>query len=53
MFSSIFFYLFYKKFEDMVIAMINLNMSYQKIKAIWYSEIRNTPRKRVIATKKA
>jgi len=42
----------YQAFEDMVIAMIGLNMSYQEIKAIAFRNKKNTPRKRVIATKK-
>lgn len=43
----------YQAFEDMVIAMIGLNMSYQEIKAVAFRNKKNTPRKRVIATKKA
>lgn len=43
----------YQAFEDMVIAMIGLNMSYQEIKTIAFRNKKNTPRKRVIATKKA
>ena len=43
----------YQAFEDMVIAMIGLNMSYQEIKAMAFRNKKNTPKKRVIATKKA
>lgn len=43
----------YQAFEDMVIAMIGLNMSYQEIKSMVFRNKKNTPRKRVIATKKA
>lgn len=42
----------YQAFEDMVIAMIGLNMSYQEIKAIAFRNKKNTPKKRVISTKK-
>ena len=43
----------YQAFEDMVIAMIGLNMSYQEIKAMAFRNKKNTPKKRVRATKKA
>ena len=43
----------YQAFEDMAIAMISLNMSYQEIKAMAFRNKKNTPKRRVIATKKA
>ena len=43
----------YQAFEDMVIAMIGLNMSYQEIKAMAFRNKKNTSKKRVRATKKA
>lgn len=42
----------YQAFEDMAIAMISLNMSYQEIKAMVFRNKKNTPKRRVIATKK-
>ena len=42
----------YQAFEDMAIAMISLNMSYQEIKAMAFRNKKNTPKRRVIATKK-
>ena len=42
----------YQAFEDMAIAMISLNMSYQEIKAMAFRKKKNTPKRRVIATKK-
>ena len=41
----------YQAFEDMVIAMIGLNMSYQEIKAMAFRN-KNTPKKRVESNKK-
>lgn len=43
----------YQAFEDMAIAMISLNMSYQEIKAMAFRNKKNTPKRRVTAIKKA